>query len=151
MKDDAFGQDLESFRRWVAVAVAMPSARKDLRARVAHHAPEDLSAMIEVLREAELVCLARFGAFNRRTRDERRDDGHGAKQRVSIQEYAESAERWYEGVKWLQDARLHLGRGKSAGGLGDHGRAEDGHGLEVPIELSGVRAGEQAHAVVDSS
>jgi len=106
---------VESFRNWLTVAMSTPSLRHDLRARVSRHEPEDLPALIEVACEAELACLVRLAAFNRRVQeDRRRAEIRGAKQPMSIEEYAARVERWYERVKWLQDVRMYLRTGPRA-------------------------------------
>jgi hypothetical protein len=100
--------DMEFFRRWVMPSVSTVPAR-ELRARIARYGPDDLTEMIEMVREAEMACAVGLGGLNRQIRDEREEAGiqRGACD-MSILIWAEAVERWSSRIVWLQNVRRYL-------------------------------------------
>lgn len=99
----------EHFRRWVTATVSMPFVGQDLHAEIVGSEPEDVREMVEIVREAETVCMQQLQECNRRTRPavQGADPGEWAR---TIQLFATHREtmEWDTKIKWLQDLRRHL-------------------------------------------
>ena len=62
---------VEHFRRWLRASTQTPPVREELHAKIALWGSEDLSRLIEIVREAEMACTQQLQELNRRTRAER--------------------------------------------------------------------------------
>lgn len=100
--------DIELFRAWVMPPASTPSV-DELRSRIGRYGPDDLPEMIEIVREAEVVCIVGLGDLNRQIRDEREqaDIQHGERD-ISILIWAEAVERRDSRIRWLQNLRRYL-------------------------------------------
>lgn len=106
---------VELFRRWVMDLVPAPPAECDVLSDLDGYEPEDVPAMIDVLRQAELACLTGLNEFNRRTHAEREQaqaQDHDPRARVDMSMIVrtEIVERWHGRITWLQDVRQYLER-----------------------------------------
>jgi DNA-binding PadR family transcriptional regulator len=113
----------EHFRRWLRASTQTPPVREELHAKIALWGSEDLSRLIEIVREAEMACAQQLRELNRRTRLERRARGADEWERM-MQLIVISGEMtwWDTRIRWLQSVRVYLekqsGRGPSGPGRG---------------------------------
>ncbi len=116
---------VEHFRRWLRASTQTPPVREELHAKIALWGSEDLSRLIEIVREAEMGCTQQLQELSRRTRLEREreveDAGEWAR---ALRLIAMSGEvMWWDArIKWLQDVRVYLekqrGRQRGPAGVG---------------------------------
>ncbi len=100
---------VEHFRRWLRASTQTPPVREELHAKIALWGSEDLSRLIEIVREAEMGCAQQLQELSRRTRLEREaaDAGEWARTMRLIAMNGEVL--WWDArIKWLQDVRLYL-------------------------------------------
>ncbi len=94
------------FKAWIRSSIALPIVREDLLAKIALCTPEDLPAMIETVRDAELSCTAKLNAENRRVRREReRADPEDWGKLIEVIVMSGHSGWWDERIKWLQKLR----------------------------------------------
>lgn len=100
---------IEHFERWVLASVSMPAICEELHAANLRYEPEDLPAMIEIVREAEMFCIQRLQECGRRSRPEQEttDIGEWARTIELLVTHREVME-WNTRIKWLQEVRRHL-------------------------------------------
>ena len=102
---------VEHFRRWLRASTQTPPVREELHAKIALWGSEDLSRLIEIIREAEMGCAQQLQELSRRTRSEReREAAEASEWARTMRLIAMSGEvMWWDArIKWLQDVRLYL-------------------------------------------
>jgi len=100
---------VEHFRRWLRASTQTPPVREELHAKIALWGSEDISRLIEIVREAEMGCAQQLQELSRRTRLEREaaDADEWARTMRLIAMNGEVL--WWDArIKWLQDVRLYL-------------------------------------------
>lgn len=110
-----------TFRAWVRESVSTSPVREELHAKIALCQPQDLPRLIDVVREAERVCVFQLQAMNRqlqerrelqdpRKRQERRERLDGGEWAAGMDLIVAAAERawWDSRIKWLQGVRVYL-------------------------------------------
>jgi DNA-binding PadR family transcriptional regulator len=113
----------EHFRRWLRASTQTPPVREELHAKIALWGSEDLSRLIDIVRDAEMACAQQLRELNRRTRGERRardvDDWGRMMQLIVI---SGEITWWDTRIRWLQSVRMYLEkqreRGRSFSGTG---------------------------------
>ena len=98
-------------REWIREQIRKPPVREELHAKVALCRPEDLPRLIEVVREAERMCVLELQAMNRQMRLRRA--GLPAGDWTTSMDLIVSAgeQAWWDSrIKWLQSVRLYLER-----------------------------------------
>lgn len=99
-----------TFRAWIRESVAAPPVREELHAKIALCQPRDLPRLVEVVREAERVCVYQLQAANQRMRrrdDNTRDASDWAAGMALV--VAASEKAWWDSrIKWLQGVRIYL-------------------------------------------
>ncbi len=101
----------EHFRRWLRASTQTPPVREELHAKIALWGSEDVSRLIEIVREAEMSCTLQLQELNRRTRTERqRSDASEWERAMQLIVIAGEVTWWDARIKWLQDVRLYLER-----------------------------------------
>jgi DNA-binding PadR family transcriptional regulator len=98
-----------AFRAWVRESVSTPPVREELHAKIALCQPRDLPRLIEVVREAERVCVFQLQAMNRRLRARR--EALPARDWAATMDLAVAAGEtawWDSRIKWLQGVRVFL-------------------------------------------
>jgi len=114
---------IEHFRRWLRASTQTPPVREELHAKIALWGSEDLSRLVEIVREAEMGCAQQLQELSRRMRLER-EAADASEWARTMRLIAMSGElMWWDArIKWLQDVRLHLEkqceRQRYPGGLG---------------------------------
>ncbi|MFI5005537.1 MAG: PadR family transcriptional regulator [Solirubrobacterales bacterium] len=94
------------FKAWIRSSIALPIVREDLLAKIALCTPEDLPAMIETVRDAEMSCTAKLNAENRQVRQEReRADPEDWGKLIEVIVMSGHSGWWDERIKWLQKVR----------------------------------------------
>ncbi|MHB1539113.1 MAG: PadR family transcriptional regulator [Solirubrobacteraceae bacterium] len=98
-----------AFRAWVRESISTPPVREELHAKIALCQPRDLPRLIEVVREAERVCVYQLQAMNRRLSARRQGlaDGDWAASMDLVVAAGEKA-WWDSRIKWLQGVRVYL-------------------------------------------
>ncbi len=98
-----------TFRAWIRESVATPPAREELHAKIALCRPQDLPRLVEVVREAERVCVFQLQVTNQRLRErgEARDGRDWAAGMDLVVAAGEKA-WWDSRIKWLQGVRIYL-------------------------------------------
>jgi DNA-binding PadR family transcriptional regulator len=97
------------FREWLRSSTATPPVREELQAKIAFCGPEDLSRMVEIVREAELACAAQLEDLNARMRRQRRlEDDDEWRRLMGMIGTAGDAAWWDSRIKWLQALRQYL-------------------------------------------
>jgi DNA-binding PadR family transcriptional regulator len=97
------------FKHWLRASSATPPVREELQAKIAFCGPEDLPRMVEIVREAELACLAQLEDLNARMRRQRRMESDDAWRRLTgLIVTAGDAAWWDSRIKWLQTVRRYL-------------------------------------------
>jgi DNA-binding PadR family transcriptional regulator len=108
---EATPRGVEHFRRWLLASTSTPPVREELLAKIAFCGPSDLPRMIEIVRDAELACIARLKEVNERMRTERRLGGDDAWRRLMGLIVTASDVTWWDArIKWLQQLRTYLQR-----------------------------------------
>lgn len=108
---EATDSGIEHFQEWLASSTSMPPVREDLHAKIALCRPQDLSRLIDVVRDAELACTGRLEQLNRRIRLEHQGtQPQDWKARMSVVVEAGDIAWWDGRIKWLQNVRLYLVR-----------------------------------------
>jgi DNA-binding PadR family transcriptional regulator len=102
---------VEHFRRWLRASTQTPPVREELHAKIALWGSEDVSRLIEIVREAEMACTLRLQDLNRRMRAERQRSAAGEWERaMQLIMIAGEVTWWDARIKWLQDVRMYLER-----------------------------------------
>jgi len=109
-KFEATAMGVEQFERWLWASLSLPLVREEMLAKVALCRPEDLPRLIELVRDAEIACVAKVGERKQALRELRRAAermrGH---QRRRVVVLMDSEVAWWEGrIKWLQGLRGNL-------------------------------------------
>jgi DNA-binding PadR family transcriptional regulator len=100
---------VERFCEWMWASVSTPPVREELHAKVALCQPADLPRMIEVVREAEMVCAGKLNGLNWRIRSRRRDtDPEDWQVRMDLVVSTGDQAWWESRIKWLQQVRTYL-------------------------------------------
>jgi DNA-binding PadR family transcriptional regulator len=98
-----------TFRAWIRESVATPPVREELHAKIALCRPQDLPRLVEVVREAERVCVFQLQEMNRRLRARRESlDGDGWATGMELVVAAGEKAWWDSRIKWLQGVRIYL-------------------------------------------
>lgn len=114
---------VEHFRAWLRASTQTPPVREELHAKIALWGSEDLSRLIEIVREAEMSCTAQLQELNRRTRLERQGTETSEWERTMQLIVTAGEVTWWDSrIKWLQDVRRYLererGRQQAVSGTG---------------------------------
>jgi DNA-binding PadR family transcriptional regulator len=100
---------VEHFRRWLRASTQMPPVREELHAKIALWGSEDVSRLIEIVREAEVASMLQLQELNRRTRAELGlHDVSEWERTMQLIVIAGEVSWWDSRIKWLQDMRLYL-------------------------------------------
>jgi hypothetical protein len=103
----AAAENLRRFGLWVKDALERPSSWDVLRMGIAFEDPEDLSGLIEVVREAEIACSLGLQGAHRQLRLERQGlPGWGSC--IGLIVCTEESAYWDGRIRWLQSSRRHL-------------------------------------------
>lgn len=100
---------VEHFQSWLHASTQTPPVREELHAKIALWGPQDVSRLIEIVREAEIASTLRLQELNRRVRF-RRQAYNGERWEQVMQTIMISGEVtwWGSRIKWLQDVRRYL-------------------------------------------
>lgn len=98
-------------REWVREHLSKPPIREELHAKIALCRRDDMPRLIEVVREAERLCVAELQRANAQTRA-RRLAGAGDDWARSMDLIVSAGELawWDSRIKWLQSVRVYLDR-----------------------------------------
>lgn len=108
---EATVEGVEHFAGWLSSSTSMPPVREDLLAKIAFCGPADLPRMIEIVREAELACMAQLEDLNERMRRDRRLAGDDEWRRLMGMIVTAGDAAWWDArIKWLQELRQYLQR-----------------------------------------
>lgn len=100
---------VEHFRCWLQASTQIPPVREELHAKMALWGSEDLSRLIEIVREAEVSSTLQLQELNRQTRVERQmADASSWELTKQLIVTAGEVMWWDARIKWLQDVRLEL-------------------------------------------
>lgn len=100
---------LQHFEGWMRASVPLPPVREELDARIALCRPEDLPRMIEIVREAEALCLRKVQSLNYRLRIAREaTDEMSWQQRMELVVSSGDHVWWESRTRWLQQVRVFL-------------------------------------------
>lgn len=100
---------VEHFRCWLQASTQIPPVREELHAKMALWGSEDLSRLIEIVREAEVSSTLQLQELNRQTRIERQmADASSWELTKQLIVRAGEVMWWDARIKWLQDVRLEL-------------------------------------------
>jgi DNA-binding PadR family transcriptional regulator len=100
---------VEHFRCWLQASTQVPPVREELHAKMALWGSEDLSRLIEIVREAEVSSTLQLQELNRQTRVERQmADASSWELTKQLIVRAGEVMWWDARIKWLQDVRLEL-------------------------------------------
>jgi DNA-binding PadR family transcriptional regulator len=100
---------IEHFRAWMKASVSTPPVREELHAKIALCRPEDLPRMVQIVREAEGVCLGKLQALNFRVRSRRSEiDPEDWWTRMDLIVSTGDQAWWDSRIKWLQQVRIYL-------------------------------------------
>lgn len=106
---EATSAGLDHFERWIRASVPLPPVREELDARIALCRPKDLPRMIEIVREAEALCLSKVQALNFRLRASREArDEMKWQQRMELVVTSGDHAWWESRTRWLQKVRVYL-------------------------------------------
>lgn len=101
-----------TFRAWIRESVATPPVREELHAKIALCESQDLPRLVEVVREAERVCVFQLQEMNRQLRErrERRETLGGDDWAAGMDLVVAAGEKawWDSRIKWLQGVRIYL-------------------------------------------
>jgi hypothetical protein len=97
------------FKRWLRASTQTPPVREELHAKIALWGSEDLTRLIEIVREGEMTCTLQLKQLNQRMQFERRASGSNEWART-MQLIVRSGEAawWDTRIRWLQEVRLFL-------------------------------------------
>jgi len=99
----------ERFERWMRASVSTPPVREELHAKIALCRPVDLPRMVEVVREAEEVCVGKLQGVNFRVRSRREEiDPEEWHARMDLVVSTGDQAWWDSRIKWLQKVRVYL-------------------------------------------
>jgi DNA-binding PadR family transcriptional regulator len=99
----------EHFRGWMWRSVSTPPVREELHAKIALCCPADLERMVEVVREAETVCIGRLNGLNFRVSSRRHGmDPEDWQARMDLVVSTGDQAWWDSRIKWLQKVRVYL-------------------------------------------
>jgi DNA-binding PadR family transcriptional regulator len=102
---------LEHFEDWLRASTSTLPVREELLTKIAFCGPRDLPRMVEIVREAELACMAQLEDLNERTRRARWLAGDDEwRQAMGIIVTSGDAAWWDARIKWLQALRQYLQR-----------------------------------------
>jgi DNA-binding PadR family transcriptional regulator len=108
---EATSEGVEYFEHWLRASTSTPLVREEMLAKVAFCGRADLPRMIEIVREAELACMAQLEDLNDRMRRERRLLGDDEWRRLMGMIVTAGDVAWWDArIKWLQDLRQYLQR-----------------------------------------
>jgi hypothetical protein len=100
---------VELFREWVITAVAPPSLREEMLARIVLYGPDDLPEMIEVIDQAERLIRAENADFIRRaTSGKRPRMTSRGREWMRAMVSNELVGRSHRRIEWLEKMRLYL-------------------------------------------
>jgi len=100
---------VDRFTEWMWASGSTPPVREELHAKIALCRPGDLPRMVEVVREAEIVCTGKFEGLNWRLRSRRRVlDPEDFRARMSFVVSTGDQAWWENRIKWLQRVRTVL-------------------------------------------
>jgi DNA-binding PadR family transcriptional regulator len=100
---------VEHFKGWLQASTQTPPVREELHAKIALWGSEDLSRLIEIVREAEMSSTLALQELNRRSRVELQGNGANDWARgMQLIVIAGEVTWWDARIKWLQDVRLYL-------------------------------------------
>jgi DNA-binding PadR family transcriptional regulator len=100
---------VEHFRRWLRASTQTPPVREELHAKIALWGSEDISRLIEIVREAEMSCTLQLQELNRSTHVERqRTDASEWERAMQLIVISGEATWWDARIKWLQNVRTYL-------------------------------------------
>jgi DNA-binding PadR family transcriptional regulator len=106
---EATADGVAQFERWLLASSGTPLVREELQAKIAFCRPQDLPRMLELVREAELACVAQLQEFNERRRRERRRAGEDRWTELMGLVVATGDVVWWDArSKWLQALRRYL-------------------------------------------
>jgi DNA-binding PadR family transcriptional regulator len=106
---EATPEGVAHFKHWLRASSATPPVREELQAKIAFCGPEDLPRMVEIVREAELACVAQLEDLNERMRRQRRLEVDDPWRRLmGIIVTAGDVAWWDSRIKWLQALRQYL-------------------------------------------
>jgi DNA-binding PadR family transcriptional regulator len=103
-------EGIEHFEGWLRASTSMPPVREELLAKIMFCGPADLPRMVEIVREAELACMAQLEDLNERMRRGRRLGGEEWRARMSMIVTSGDAAWWDARIRWLQALRQYLQR-----------------------------------------
>ncbi len=106
---EATAEGVTYFEGWLWASSGIPPVRESLHVKIAFCKPADLPRMVEIVREAELACMARVEELNEQRRRERRslgDDEWGRLMGLIVT--TGDAVWWDARLKWLQMLRRCL-------------------------------------------
>jgi DNA-binding PadR family transcriptional regulator len=115
---EATADGVAYFERWLGASSGMPPMREELHAKLAFCGPGDLPRMIELVREAELDCMAQLEELNARRRREHRLRARDEWGELMGLVVATGEVVWWDArLKWLVALRQYLQReGQRYGG-----------------------------------
>lgn len=100
---------VEHFQRWLHASTQTPPVREELHAKIALWGPQDVSRLIEIVREAEIASTMRLQELNRRVRFRRQASGNEHwEQTMQLVMISGEVTWWGARIKWLQDVRRYL-------------------------------------------
>ncbi len=85
-----------------------PSFEQGILSAIERCDPEDLPAMLDIVGQAELRCLAEVSSLHRRRREERAGMDSPVGTRLSVIVHSELSSRWGQRLTWLRDVRRYL-------------------------------------------
>lgn len=99
----------EHFRWWMRRSISGPPVREELDARIALCQRHDLPRLIEIVREAEALCLNNVQALNHQLRELRQEqEAMEWQQRVELAISGGKHAWWESRIRWLQRLRIYL-------------------------------------------
>lgn len=100
---------IEHFRRWIRSSISRPPVREELHAKIALCEPDELPALIEIVREAEKDCVVKLQGIQWRMQDENRGIAtRDWKHRRDLIARSSDVAWWGGRIKWLQKVRIDL-------------------------------------------
>ena len=108
---EATSAGVQHFKGWLRASTQTPPVREELHAKIALWGSEDVSRLIEIVREAEMSCTLQLQELNRRARLERqRMEASEWELEMQLIVIAGEVTWWDSRIKWLQNMRLYLER-----------------------------------------
>jgi len=108
---EATSAGVEHFKGWLRASTQTPPVREELHAKIALWGSEDVSRLIEIVREAEMSCTLQLHELSRRTRRAHESaDASEWEQAMRLIVIAGESTWWEARIKWLQDVRMYLER-----------------------------------------